>query len=392
MKNFYGSIAFTAVALVLAGVLGYVETGLPSEALSMVFLAFVLGVMETSLSLDNAVVNASILKDMAPIWQRRFLTWGILIAVFGMRIIFPVLIVAISAWVTPWEAVRIAVTDHNLYEEIVTSAHVGISGFGGAFLMLVGLTFFLDHDREHHWFGFVEKPLAALAHIPFAPYILTTAIIIALSFMIDGAEQRTFLTAGLAGVACYFAVQKLGDMVGGDAAATGQVVRSGLGAFVYLEFLDASFSFDGVIGAFAITNNIILIALGLGIGAMFVRSMTIALVRGGHLAEYRFLEPGAFYAIIALAVIMLLSIRVETPEVVTGLIGAAFIGASLWASIRHKKLFPGEYAEAGQAEAILPSGQIMPGAHTSQHPDQLQPPASTGAPAASSPVITTQGA
>ncbi|EZP84320.1 Integral membrane TerC family protein [Novosphingobium resinovorum] len=365
MKNFYGSIVFTIVALLLAGLLGYEQTGLMGPALQMVFLACVLGVMETSLSLDNAVVNASILKDMDPVWQRRFLTWGILIAVFGMRIIFPILIVSISAWVSPVEATRIAVTDHELYEQIVTGAHVGISGFGGAFLMLVGLSFFFDEDREHHWLGFIERLLAAFAKIPMSPYIATAAIIVGLSFMIAGHEQQTFLIAGLSGVATFFAVQKFGDWIGGGEtdAATGQVVRSGAGAFVYLEFLDASFSFDGVIGAFAITNDILLIALGLGIGAMFVRSMTVALVRGGHLSEFRFLEPGAFYAIIALATIMLLSIRVETPEIVTGLIGAVIIGLSLWASFRHRKLFPDEYAEDGEAQAILPTGEIITNAH-----------------------------
>ncbi|MGH6614003.1 DUF475 domain-containing protein [Sphingomonas sp.] len=365
MKTFYGSIAFTVIALILAGVLG-LSQGQIGLALQFVFLALVLGVMETSLSLDNAVVNASILKDMPPIWQQRFLTWGILIAVFGMRIIFPILIVSVSAWVSPWEATRIALVDQLRYEQIVTGAHIGISGFGGAFLMLVGLTFFFDDNREHHWLGFIEKPLAAFAKIPFSAYIATTAIVVGLSFMVHGEEQKTFLIAGLCGVVAFFGVQKIGDLVGGDEdATTGKVVRSGAGAFIYLEFLDASFSFDGVIGAFAITNNIILIALGLGIGAMFVRSMTIALVRGGHLAEFRFLEPGAFYAIIALATIMLLSIRIETPEVITGLIGACIIGVSLYASIRHKKLFPHEYAEDGEADVILPTGDVTPGRHTS---------------------------
>lgn len=364
MKNFYGSILFTIISLILAGWLGYSEGGTIAALMQMVFLAAVLGVMETSLSLDNAVVNASILKDMDPVWQRRFLTWGILIAVFGMRIVFPILIVSISAMVWPWEATRIAITDHKLYEEIVTGAHVGISGFGGAFLMLVGLTFFFDKDREHHWLGFIERPLAALASIPFSPYLVTSAIIVGLSFTVDGHEQQTFLTAGLTGVLIYFGVQKFGDMMGGETDATGKVVRTGAGAFVYLEFLDASFSFDGVIGAFAITNNIILIALGLGIGAMFVRSMTIALVRGGHLSEFRYLEPGAFYAIIALATIMLLSIRIQTPEVITGLIGAAIIGVSLWASVSHRKRYPEEYAEDGDADAILPTGEVVPGVRT----------------------------
>jgi hypothetical protein len=365
MKAFTGSIIFTIVCLVLAGVLGYAETGLIGPALSMVFVAGVLGVMETSLSLDNAVVNASILKDMDEKWQRRFLTWGIVVAVFGMRILFPILIVSVAAMVSPWEAARIAITDHHLYEQIVTGAHIGISGFGGAFLMLVGFSFFFDEDREHHWLGLIERPLSKFAKIPFAPYVTTVVLLAACSFLLAGHEQLTFLYAGIGGVVTYFLVQLFGDYMGGEEdETTGKVVRSGLATLIYLEFLDASFSFDGVIGAFAITNDILLIALGLGIGAMFVRSMTVALVRGGHLSEYRYLEPGAFYAILALSVIMLLSIRIHTPEVVTGLIGALIIGLALWASIRHKKLFPGEYEEGSEADAILPSGNVVPGTHT----------------------------
>lgn len=364
IRNFYGSIAFTAVALGLSAWLGFSEGGTIVSALTMMFLAGVLGVMETSLSLDNAIVNATVLKDMDPVWQRRFLTWGMLIAVFGMRVLFPILIVSFSAWVWPWEATRIAFADHALYEKIVTGAHVGISGFGGAFLMLVGLTFFFDDDREHHWLAPIEKPLSAFAKIPHSPYIATAAIVLGLSFLVEWHEQKTFLIAGFAGIATYFAVQLFGDKVGGEEDATGKIVRSGAGAFMYLEVLDASFSFDGVIGAFAVTNNIILIALGLGIGAMFVRSMTIALVKGGHLSEFRYLEPGAFYAIIALAAIMLTSIRIETPEIVTGLIGAIIIGAALWASIRHRKLFPDEYLEEGEADVILPTGDVIPGGRT----------------------------
>jgi hypothetical protein len=360
MKAFTGSIVFTIVCLTLAGILGYGETGQIGAALSMVFVAAVLGVMETSLSLDNAVVNASILKDMDTKWQGRFLTWGIVVAVFGMRVLFPILIVSVAAAVTPWEAARIAISDHHRYEEIVTGAHIGISGFGGAFLMLVGFSFFFDDDREHLWIGLIEKPLAALSRIPYAPYIVTAILLGAVSFLLSGHEQQTFLIAGVAGIVTYFLVQLFGDYMGGEEdETTGKIVRSGLATFVYLEFLDASFSFDGVIGAFAITNDILLIALGLGIGAMFVRSMTVALVRGGHLSEYRFLEPGAFYAILALSIIMLLSIRIHTPEVVTGLIGAVLIGLALLASIRHKKRFPEEYED--EDEVILPTGDIATG-------------------------------
>uniref|UniRef100_UPI0035CBE1A2 DUF475 domain-containing protein n=1 Tax=uncultured Sphingomonas sp. TaxID=158754 RepID=UPI0035CBE1A2 len=321
--------------------------------------------MEASLSLDNAVVNAAILKDMAPVWQRRFLTWGVLIAVFGMRIVFPILIVSVSALISPWEATRIAFVDQARYEAIVTGAHVGISGFGGAFLLLVGLTFFFDANRAHVWLGWIERPLALVARIPFSAYIVVAAVVGGLSLLVAGDAQRSFLVAAAAGIVAFFCVHRIGSLFGGDAdAVTGAVVRTGLGGFVYLEFLDASFSFDGVIGAFAITNDILLIALGLGIGAMFVRSMTVALVHGGHLTEFRFLEPGAFYAILALAAIMLLSIRIETPEVVTGLIGACIIGLALFASIRHKRRFPEEYAEDGEADVILPCGDSQAGGLT----------------------------
>jgi len=129
------------------------------------------------------------------------------------------------------------------------------------------------------------------------------------------------------------------------------VKRGGIGGFLYLEVLDASFSFDGVIGAFALSNNMVIIALGLSIGAMFVRSLTLLLVRNGTLAEYRYLEHGAFWAIIALAAIMLISAHVEIPETVTGLIGAALIGLSLWWSVRHKRRFPDtEIEEALRAD------------------------------------------
>jgi hypothetical protein len=101
--------------------------------------------------------------------------------------------------------------------------------------------------------------------------------------------------------------------------------------------LDASFSFDGVIGAFAITSDVVIIMLGLAIGAMFVRSMTVFLVRKGTLDEYVYLEHGAHYAIGILAVIMLASMKWHVPELITGGVGVAFILASLWSSLQYKK-------------------------------------------------------
>lgn len=356
MKNFGGSLLFAVVCLIGAGWLGYAESGNAAFALSYVFLALILGIMETSLSLDNAVVNATVLKDMDPVWQRRFLTWGIAIAVFGMRILFPIAIVSIAGWISPWDAVNVAITDKPGYERIVTGAHEGIAGFGGAFLLMVGLTFFFSSEKEHHWLGGIERALSKMSTNENMPYFIGIALLALTTVFAH--DPQTFGIAAVAGLATYWGVDKIGDLIG-EPDATGVIKRTGAAGFIYLEFLDASFSFDGVIGAFAITNDIFLIALGLGIGAMFVRSMTIFLVRGGHMEIYRYLEHGAFWAILALAFIMLLSVRVEVPEIVTGLIGALLIGAAWRTSVVHRKAHPEEYVGDDDGEAVSPSGEVI---------------------------------
>ncbi|MFC4256239.1 DUF475 domain-containing protein [Altererythrobacter xixiisoli] len=343
LKYYKGSFLFTAICLGLAGWLGWETTGTVGGTLGILWIVAVLGVLEVSLSFDNAVVNATVLRDMDEVWRRRFLTWGILIAVFGMRIIFPLAIVAIAAKMGPIDAVILAASDPARYEEIITGAHIGISGFGGAFLAMVGLTFFLDEDKDVHWIGMIERPFSDLSKISGLAIGLVLLALYLLSRSLSPSDAMTFITSGIFGLLIYIAVQSVGALLeqegeeGVGDAVTGTVVKSGLASFLYLEVLDASFSFDGVIGAFALSNNLFIIALGLGIGAMFVRSMTIMLVEKGTLAEYRFLEHGAFYAIIALAAIMLMSVQFHIPETITGLIGAALIGISLYASLLHKR-------------------------------------------------------
>lgn len=343
LRHYKGSIVFTLVCLALAAWYGWMQTGSTAGTLSLLWIVVVLSVLEVSLSFDNAVVNAAVLEDMDEVWQKRFLTWGMLIAVFGMRIIFPLAIVAIAAGLGPREALELSLNDPKRYEEIVSGAHVGIAGFGGAFLAMVGLSFFFDGEKDVHWIGSVERALSKFSSIKAAEIALLLVGLYLISLLLEPAEALTFMVAGSLGIVTFIAVEALGtilEMRDEALAAQGQIVRGGLGGFLYLNVLDASFSFDGVIGAFALSNNMVIIALGLSIGAMFVRSMTIHLVRKGTLAEYRYLEHGAFWAIIALGAIMLLSAKFHIPETVTGLIGAVLIGASLWWSIRHNRKFP----------------------------------------------------
>jgi hypothetical protein len=337
-KYFSGSFAFTAIGLVLGGYAGWAASGTLSGVLSAIFVVVVLGVLEVSLSFDNAVVNATVLRDMDAVWRRRFLTWGMAIAVFGMRIVFPVLIVAVIGELTPWAAMHLALSEPERYAAILTQAHISVSAFGGSFLALVGLRHFLDHEKEVHWIEIIEKPTAILGRIEAIQIGVVLALMYAVSTQLPDADQLTFLVAGLWGILTYILVDGVGAMLEyANERATTEAAKSGLGAFLYLEVLDASFSFDGVIGAFALTTNLWIIAVCLGIGAMFVRSLTIMLVDTGTLTEYRYLEHGAFYAITALGVIMYVQAFAHIPEVVTGLIGAVLIGLSLWSSVRHNR-------------------------------------------------------
>ncbi|WP_298306164.1 DUF475 domain-containing protein [uncultured Erythrobacter sp.] len=334
LKHFWGSLLFTAICMALGGWYGWALHGTVEGTLSILWICAVLAVLEVSLSFDNAAVNASILKDMDPVWQQRFLTWGIAIAVFGMRIVFPIVIVMVAASLGPVDAVRLALSDPAEYQRIVSDAHIGLMGFGGAFLGMVGLKFFFDSDKEHDWIDMIERPLAKVADIEAISIGLVLLGTWATSTMLADEDALTFITAAIGGLLTYLVVEVVNHVLEPPTPSSGDVAKAGFGAFLYLEVLDASFSFDGVIGAFALTNNLIIIAIGLGIGAMFVRSMTIFLVRKGTMSEYRYLEHGAFYAILALAVIMYINTFAHIPEVITGLIGAVLIGLAFWSSVR----------------------------------------------------------
>lgn len=334
LHYFRWAFLVTAVGLVLGALLGWQTTGTFGGTLTVFFICAVLAVLEISLSFDNAIVNANKLKDMTPDWQRRFLTWGILIAVFGMRIVFPLLIVVIAANIGPGQALALAATEPEAYARIMHDAHLPIAAFGGTFLMMVGLSFFFDHEKDVHWVRFVEERMARYATIRGIEIMLVLLLVLGFSWLQTEDEAQVFFSSAIWGLVTFLAVEVLGGLLDSSQQAIQGAAKGGLGAFLYLEVLDASFSFDGVIGAFALSQNLFVIAIGLGIGAMYVRSMTIMLVEKGTLTQYRYLEHGAFYAIIALSVIMFAQSLMHIPEIITGLGGACLIGFALWSSVR----------------------------------------------------------
>ncbi|WP_381789849.1 DUF475 domain-containing protein [Streptomyces niveus] len=344
----------------------------------------ILTVLEVSLSFDNAVINAGILKKMSAFWQKIFLTIGVLIAVFGMRLLFPVVIVAVTAKLSPVKAVELAVNDKDRYQQLVTDAHPSIAAFGGMFLLMIFLNFIFE-DREIKWLGWIERPLARLGQVEMLSVCLALIVLLIASMTVathahqHGGEHadkvQTVLTSGLAGLVTYLIVgglsgyfeNRLADeeeaQAEKESEARTAAGRGGKGGpslvavtgkaaffmFLYLEVIDASFSFDGVIGAFAITNDIVLMALGLGIGALYVRSLTVYLVRQGTLDDYVYLEHGAHYAIGALAVILLVTIQYQISEIITGLVGVVLIGWSFWSSVRRNRRIAAGQARASDA-------------------------------------------
>jgi len=331
MQYFKGSFIVAVIGLTLGFLIGG-PTGL--------FITAILAILEVSLSFDNAIVNAKELNVMDTVWRKRFLTWGMVIAVFGMRIIFPLLVVSVVAEINPFSALSMAIFEPDQYKETITSAHVNIMGFGGSFLFMVFLKFFIDNEKDVHWIERIEDKLTKLGVITTVEAGIILVLTVAVSSYLEhthGAEEAfAFMKSSVWGIVVYIAVDAL-HLVLGEEDDTGAVIRTGLASFIYLEVLDSSFSFDGVIGAFAITNSLFIIAIGLGIGAMFVRSMTIMLVEKGTLNEYRYLEMGAFWAIGCLASIMFISTFYEISEAVTGGLGATFIVLSLISSIKYNK-------------------------------------------------------
>ena len=339
LRIFGISLLLTAAALAL----GYAHGGF-----NALFLLIALAVLEVSLSFDNAIINAAVLQRMSPFWRRMFLTLGVLVAVFGMRLFFPLLIVWATAGIDPVVSMKLALhpPPHGAlqfpdgspsYEKLVIAAHPQIAAFGGIFLLMLFLDFVV-HDRDIKWLKWIEIPFARIGRLGQVSVMVSgVALVLAGTGLThSGDERATVLTAGLLGLVTYLVVNGLSRAFrpsdGETATAGGAVGKAGLALFAYLEVLDAAFSFDGVTGAFAITSDPILIALGLGVvGSMFVRSITIFLVNQDALDRYVYLEHGAHWAIGALAVIMLFSIepRFGIPEVATASVGVAFIGAAL---------------------------------------------------------------
>lgn len=335
IRAFSGSILISILALIFV----YVYLGWQAALVTLALM-----VIEITFSFDNAIVNAKVLSTMSVFWQKIFLTIGILIAVFGMRIVFPIVIVMLSAGLS-WNAVIDLALNHPAeYATAISGAHTAIASFGSMFLLMLALHFLFDAKRPVRWLPAIERPLQRIGRWWMPAAVCLTVLVVA-SFLPYNHHQMDTFMAGLFGVGTYLAITGMSawftakheeqeKRAGKALLKTGM---AGFSAFLYLEILDASFSLDGVIGAFAVTQNVILIAVGLGVGAVWVRSMTVYMVRRKVLHAYRYIEHGAHYTIAVLALVLLISLFFEIPEAIAGVAGLIIITLSIIASKRADK-------------------------------------------------------
>jgi len=323
VKYFSSSIIFTLIGFLVAFVfLGGVEA---------LYVVILLSILEVTLSFDNAVVNAKVLETMEPKWQERFITYGIPIAVFGMRFVFPIVIVAVAGGLSVWNTFLMAMYAPEAYQETFDKVHHVIYAFGGAFLLMVFLDFLFDEDREIQWIKWIESNLfiKKVAQAEHTETIIALALGLLLTYLLDSVN---IALAYFTGIILHLLLTTFDELFNSNG------VRSGIVGLLYLEVLDASFSFDGVIGAFALSSNIFIIMIGLGIGAFFVRSLTLYMVEKNTLEEYKYLEHGAHYAIFALAGIMFIKMfDIHINEIVVGTIGILFVAGAVIHSIYEGK-------------------------------------------------------
>ena len=344
LKYFKGSYFITLLGVVFAYLWG--EHVLKGSGAICVFIALVLGILEVSLSFDNAVVNATKLKKMNEKWRHRFITWGIAIAVFGMRFLFPLLVVSIFAKLNIIKVLDIALHNAQLYALYLHQTHATIVTFGGTFLLMLFLGFFLNPKKETDWIKPLEKVMKKAPSSKLLDVLITLAFLDVVQMVQPPPLYMSVTISGLAGIIIYLGIDTISKKLEileekneersclqeDKSSSFNLLACSGFISFMYLELIDASFSLDGVLGAFALSHDIIIITIGLAIGAMFVRSLTIMFVEEGTLDEFIYLEHGAHWAIGALAVLMFVSTVRPVPELITGLLGVGFIIASVISS------------------------------------------------------------
>ena len=342
LRKHYGmSVAFA----VLMVALGYYLDGWTGASKTAI-----LAMIEISMSVDNAVVQAGILRTWDDVWRRWFIVFGMPIAIIVPRFVLPFEIVATATDQSFMDTWRMASTNPAEYAAAVASVHHEISAFIASLLFIVAARYFVNAEKDVHWFGTVEHYLARLGvHMThWVTFGLVVMLIMVLwASHLPEEQQMSVVIAAAAGVATYGALDILKNWMGGGEDVASHIVKQGVVGVLYLEALDASFSLDGVGAALAISDNIYVVGAGLAAGCAFVRSTTLHLLESGAMTKLRYLEHSAFAAIGVLSVLVAIGIVHEVSEWLTGTLTTGLIVLGVMHSVAHNRLHPEDVEQMG---------------------------------------------
>lgn len=298
------------------------------EWFPLLVTVFGLALFEVVSSIDNAVINAEVLSTVGARARRWFLTWGMFFAVFVVRGFLPFLIVFLAVpSLGVWGTVTATFSsDPTVVQAIQHAAPLLLMG-GGTFLVLLFLHWLFMEEKNY---GFVVEPFIHKHAVWFyATASITVATLV--WFTLKGDEMLAFAT--VVGSTAFFIVQGFKD----NAVHQEERLRtttgiSDMSKVVYLEALDATFSIDGVLGAFAFTFAVPLILFGNGIGALVLRQITVANIE--RIRQYAYLKNGAMYSVLSLGVIMLAeAFGVHVPYWLSPLVTIFFVVFFFWKSV-----------------------------------------------------------
>lgn len=278
---------------------------------------------ETITSIDNAIINAEVLSTMSKKARRWFLLWGLLIAVFLLRGLLPWLIVwAVNPSLGPAGAFTAALSsDPKVVEAIEQSKHILLSG-GGIFMIFLFFHWLFLEPKNYGLKG--ERFFHSQGVWFYAVISIILAVVVWYSIRLDS----LMAFGAVVGSTAFFITHGFKENAKASEEKLlkgGQSSLSDVSKIFYLEVIDATFSIDGVIGAFAYTLSVPLILLGNGIGAIVVRQLTMGNIE--RIKKYIYLKNGAMYSVLSLGLIMLLeSFKFHIPTWLSPVATAIIVG------------------------------------------------------------------
>lgn len=296
------------------------------EALIVIFGLILFEIIN---SVDNAIINAHVLRTMSEKWRKMFLYVGILTSVFLVRLILPLVIVwLVVPHISFSELMKVFTGGSTIAADAIEQQKSLILSFGGIFMLLLYFHW-LFMERKHPLF--VHERLLKEHHDVWFFAFAAIILVVLLYFARD--NPNMMLTTSI-GSATFFIIYGFKETAERKEARLIKKKTSNVSKFLYLEVLDATFSFDGVVGAFAFTTNLLYIVIGLGIGAIVLRELTILGIN--RIAKYKWLKNGAMTAIGFLGAFMILeSFHIELPIYLPTLVTSGVVGYAFYKSHKH---------------------------------------------------------